>query len=445
MSRITLEYLKANASALLPHIEERALELSHKNTPILQHCLIKDDLSGWVDRKVSSYLDSDDATELSEATDIPTGNIYRARLATSTPKEWGRAYDLTDRRIESDPSGILSTAITYLGKGLRNRIEEQLFNSAYSSFVGGEFGGATESVTLASLLGIMTYANHVSRSPGDLLFMFHPYQVHHLIHELLAISSGPTVAGDDARKQGAAFSNLQYIPNLYNNTMRIPNVGLLSMSDNVPRNVSYKLRIYGAGGTFRLQIGEGGLVVPDSNRSLFTKYNITTALAGNISAANFKIALDALNMGAWTVALASNVYTLTPPADLYLNDRYQLRPAIKLDAADDVTLDSYDGQMYVQKSAYDKITGTSPHTGTTPTDVFGTALGFKLEELNGCANAVVFKRNALLFDPRKPAKLNSDDKNDGRTLRLSYYQVFGTAGWEAREGFTYMTYADLPV
>ena len=447
MTNISLAYLQANSSELIPHIEERAIEISHRQTPVLQRCLIFDNMVGWADRKVSSYLDTDDAEELSENVAIPISNIYRRRLATSTPKEWGSAYDITDRRISTDPSGIISNAINALGIGLRRRIENQLFQSAIDGFIGNRAGRTTFNVTLGDLLSFVTYANHVSRSPGAFTFVFHPYQVYNLLKSLLELSTAT-----NAQEAGAASNNLSSLPDMTTTFFRLPNLGDITISGNIPRRVTYRIYVYGASGTFRLQIGRGNAIVPATPVS-GTKYNITAEIAvTGLSTTTLATALTNLGYGTWTVAGtvgSANGLKLTPPASLSFNDRDQLRPAIKVDAADDITLDSSDPIMYAERSKYDKVAGTIPTAlatkASTAKDINGTVVGFEMEESNAEAYGIAFKRNALLFDPRSDPTLFSEFTKDGRVMHLSYYQTFGTTAWEARDGFVYASIASSPL
>ena len=441
MTEINLGYLIANNSALLPHIEERALEISHHQTVMLQNMLTLPAMTGWAERATSAYLNTGVATELSENTAIPISSLYRHRLSSVTPKEWGSAQELTDRRISSDPENILATVINSLGLSLRRRIEQNAFEAS-NKFV-FNYGASNSKLSLATLLAITSQANHVATAPGNLLFVVHPYQVYSMLEELISISSSVT---DKAQEGRAVLSNLSELPNMSNTPLRIPNVGYLTISHNLPRRLVVAMKVHGTGGTFRLQVGEGRDVVPASSPVAGFPYSVTIPIAADATIVVVKAALDALNRGAWTVALnaSSLVYTITYPPGLYLHDLYQIQVPVDISAADNVTLDSPAPLSYIQKSKYDKITGTSTHTNP-PKDIDGTALGVSFEEVSASAKMLAYKPRALAFDPRTAANLVSETKLDDRVLRYAYYQTFGIVAFDPRMGFTYLTNAKNPL
>ena len=442
MTNITLDYLIANNSRLLPHIEERAVRVSHHQTVMLQNSLQLPIMSGWAERATSAYTGIDLATELSENTDIPKANLYRNRLAASKPKEWGLAYELTDRRISSDPENILADVISALGIGLRRRIEELFFKAAdsFTNKLSESTNFALRPPTIATLLGLATQANHISPGVGDLLFVAHPYQVYQMYEELVAIGSAVTnkpIQGE------AALSNLQQLPNLNNVALAIPNIGLITLSHNMPRRLQLKIRVHGANGNFRLQVGSGNNIVPTSSPSSTTVYNITTTIAvAGMNAARIKAALDALNQGTWTVTGTNTGtgFTIVYPTDLFLPDYYQLRVATDTSAPDNISLESNAPIGYIQKSAYDNVGGTDPYSDT-PVDINGNNLGISLDETGATARMLAYRRNALAFDARTAPKLTADLLKDERVIRYAYYQTFNATGWDVRNGFTYMANA----
>ena len=439
MPDITLEYLIANDSELLPHIEERALEVSHHQTVMLQNMLPLPPMSGWAERATSAYLNTDVAVELEEAEAIPVSSLYRHRLSSVKPREWGLAQEVTDRRISSDPENVIATVINSLGIGLRRRIEQNAFAAA-NSFIYKL--GSGDALSLATLLALTSQANHVATAPGNLLYVVHPYQVFHMLSDLITIGSSSNVTQENR----AGFLNLREMPDITNAAIAIPNIGLLTISHNMPRRLSLRLKVHGTAGTFRLQVGEGHSIVPTSDRSTTTPYNITAEIAGGAAATVIKTALDNLNQGIWTVGGTNTGvgFLVTYPTDLYIHDLYQIRVPVDLSTADNVTLDSPAPLTYIQKSSYDKVSGTSPYT-VVPNDIAGVALGIEFDEVTATAKALAYKPRALAFDPRTPPKLTSETQLDERLLRYAYYQTFGIVAWDPRMGFTYEAEAQNPL
>ena len=428
MTNITLDYLIANNSRLLPHIEERAVRISHQQTVMLQNSLQLPIIPGWAERATSAYSGISSAMELSENTDIPKANMYRARIASSKPKEWGLAYELTDRRISSDSENVVADVINALGVGLRRRIEASFFSAAATSFANKyneNRNFLSSRISFDTLLRLATEANHISPSAGDILFVAHPYQLFGMYQDLIAMG---TNANTMTQQGQAALSNLTQMPNLSNVALAIPNIGLVTISHNMPRRLQVNLRIHGAAGTFRLSVGDK------------TTGDITVA---SLTAAGIKTALDALAIGTWTITGTNTGtgFVINYPPDLFLPDYAQIRPATDTSTADNVTLDSNIPVGYIQKSKYDKVSGTDPYSTGAPKDINGEDLGFVLQEANGVARLLAYRRNALAFDARTAPKLTAELLKDERVIRYAYYQTFNATGWDVRNGFSWVALA----
>lgn len=425
MALTSLAYLQANSSALLPHIEEMAIQYINQMYVMPSRVRVMGDMRGYNARKISEYALPRRAENIAEDTAIPDAVLLRSRLSSIEPIEVGDRYRISERRAATDPQNILADAVRALGKSVGDRVEADLFTEAIETFRGGTTGSASVDLSLATMNSVVTMALQDRAGDANLFHVMHPYQLNPILSDLLTISGAESGLAALSNANSAAVRQVT-----------LPLIGNVAVGRLTPRRVVIKLAVYGTGGTFRLQVGSGQTV----------GVNITAAITVSgtpaTTVANVKAALEALTFtgnGTWTVTgTANNDITVTPPATLYLDDISQLRPAIKYDEAVTQTGGAFDRNF--EKTGYDLVTGVSGGI----TDRNGVALGFAIFEKSASAYALTFYRDALIYDIRKPITSFSELTMQGRTFEFSISHAYGIGRWQDYLGYLTLTTADSP-
>jgi hypothetical protein len=426
---------------LIPHIEEAAMKYVIYNSVMARRVTVKSEMSGWNVRKVSEYIRSRRAQTLAEDTAIPDTSLLRVRKALVEPYEVGDKYRVSDRRAETDLESIMTDVVTAIGEAVRERVEVDLLTSAGSSFIGGEFGSASTDYSL----GLMLQASALFRARarhGNIYHVVHPFQALTEMEKLIEYSNATQQADltfRDRAASGLMTTDLR--------SFSMPTFGItdLSISEMLPRRVTYKIHVTGDGGTFRLQLGNG--------HDSATPKNITAAITVSTTAAtmatNIQTALNALDMsdyysgvGTWVVT-GSDIadLTITPPADFYIADSDALRVANKYD--EDAVLVSDLGTI-LMKSAYDLVANPDG----TLVDKDGVSVGLGLFERAGAtAKSLFFHPEALVWDVRKgmTSFFGLPDEYSGRTAEFSGYMVYGVGEWSPERGAFITTKAESPL
>lgn len=242
---------------------------------------------------------------------------------------------------------------------------------------------------------------------------------------------------NNAEQGQAAISNMG---RMSARTIPLPAGMALTIGALHPRRVILQLNVQGDGGTFRLQVGDGYVV--GENITTAIDYDATTATM----VSDIQSALNALDMsgfysgsGTWAVTGSDETdLTITPPADLFLDDFSQLRVANKYD--EDSTINPY-FDVVTQRTAYDLI--TNPDTGVL--DMNGNEVGVVVRERSATARVYSFFGDSIVRDVRKPLTPFSDlDLHDGRTNRYSISTTYGVGSWRPYRGMFTTTDADSP-
>lgn len=421
---------------LIPHIEELALQYVFRKYVMAQRVSVFSDMSGWNVRKISEYLPSRRAQELAEDTAIPDTTLLRARKSVIEPKEIGDRYRVSDRRVTTDLENITADIVTALGKGIGDKVEVDLYDTALSTFRGGTLGTSSVDYSFDLMLSAATLFRARARD-GQLFHVIHPFQALPIMQELIDYTGAQT----SLPFRDSATTRLQ------NTNLRefdLPTFGNVNLviGEFLPRKVIHKLAVYGTGGTFRLQIGNGSSLTENITAAITvsatpatTVTNIQTALNTVLAAATW---YD--GVGTYVVSGAANDdLTITPPTDLYLNDEDQLRVAVKYD--EDANLSGGFIEANLQKSAYDLVTGLS----NAPEDADGNDLGVALWERSAIAKSLMWQRGALVLDIRKPVTSFFELTMQGRTAEYSGSMVYGAGKWSPEQGMFIVTKANSPL
>lgn len=420
---------------LIPHVEEAAMKYVVHNTVMASRVKLMTDMSGYNVRKVSEYVRGRRAQDLQEDTSIPDTKIMRARKSIIEPYEIGDKYRITDRRSETDIESIVADTVEHLGLGISERVEMDLLNAITTVLRGGTIDQSANDYSLSYMLQAATVFRQRARH-DDLFHVIHPYQAFSVMDKLIDYSN---VAPVSFRDQAA--SRLEGNRDL--RSFSLPTFGIsdLAISELLPRRISFKLAIYGTGGTFRLALGDGH-ETSGAAQNVTGEITVTgthaTDLAATLAAIN---ALPlAIRKGTWTGSSTSETnIVLVMPTGVYLPDVDNLRIANKYD--EDIALVGQLG-VNLQKSAYDLVTTL---TGA-PTDMNGVEMGVTLEEKQGgLAKAPIFTRDAVAWDVRRGVKSHFDTEMDGRTAVYSATMVYGVEQWSPENGMYIITKAQSPL
>lgn len=411
-----LAFLLANGAQFLPNIQESAIKYVFQKFVMASRVRVATDLAGdWNTRKVSEYMPQRRAQELAEDTEIPDTQLLRAALAAITPKEFGDRNRITERRAGTDPEPIIRDSVEALSYSVGSKVEVDLLNAGRAAFRKSAGSLATE-LSMATLNKSAVRFRQVRGVEGQALYhVLHPYQVEPIMEKLLTFTEAQ---GGQAALDNATSGSVQ--------SFNFPVIGNIAIAPLLPRRVVIGLKIYGTGGTFRLQVGDGYVV----GVNVTAPITVTGVIATDI--ADIKAKLEALTFvgnGTWTLAQAGYLnITITPPATLFLPDTDQLRPAVKYD--EDLHIDGGSFDSNHQKSGYDAITGLSG----APVDDLGNSLGFTIHEKTATAEGLSFFRDALIYDIRKSPTAFSEVTMQGRTFEYSLSHTYAAAGWRTYLG-----------
>lgn len=404
-----LDVVLASGLDFIPHVEENAFHVIRRDFAMPQLVQRMTDMTGYNTRKVSEYLPSRTAQDLTEDTAIPDTRLIRARKNDVSPYEVGDRYRVSDRRADTDLENILADVTEALAYAIGSRLETDLIQTALSGFMGGTIGSTAVDYSVDLPITAMYQFKQAARKL-PLVNVVHPFQVAKVLKDLMNYQVG---------------TNLDYRNEAVQN-WKVPTVGNVSIvvSDTLPRKVVHKLAIFGTGGTFRLALGDGQTIGTDVTAA------ITVSATPATTVANIKAALEALTFtkpvanGTWTVSGATNAdITITSPANLYLGADSELRIAVNY-----VTVASATASTW--KSAYDLVTTV---TGG-PLDQEGVMKGVEIYERSATCKSLFFARGALVLDVRKPLKSHFETVNQGRTGEYSMYTTYGTVAWRPEYG-----------
>ena len=431
MALTSIKTLQAQSYELLPHIEEAAFKFITRQYAMLRNVTVKTDMTGMNVRKVSAYLPTRRAVTLEEDTDIPDTTLERARINTITPDEVGERYRISNRRWMTDLETVLVDATTAIGRAIGERIEQDLMDRGVNKFFGGQFGSLTSNWSLGLLAATRMAARQRYPNAGLLTQVVHPYMILPVIEDLLKVT------GSESGQ--AAFANLTQATSAAESIVN-PLWDNLVVAPMLPRRVILKIGVYGTGGTFRLQIGDGYEIGAEKNISAEITVNSTVAtMISNIQSALRTLTGD----NGWTVTgTAIDDLTITPPTSYFVDDFRQLRVAVDTSDQDEVTYISPNFDIIPKKGKYDKVTG---HTATAPEDFDELQLGVDIKERSATAKGLSFFQQGLMFDQRSPFTVGSELVKQDRTIEYYGSMFYGENVWHPEYGFHVLAKADSPM
>lgn len=361
--------------ALIPWIEQRALDYVRQRFVMASRVLTLGDMTGWNTRKVSENRAPGRASQLDEGVDIPSKNKWlRKRLAEIDPKEWGDVYELTNRRTSTDPEQVLADVVGGLGYSLgrekENAIFDTILDNANSQIV---VSAPTSPYTTDLAVQLQTVFEAKAWSDGGQIYhVIHPFQELDVKLELIKLTNA---AVPDFRNQFirqwsyGGFGNLN-----------------IAVSGMTPRKVLHRIVFPGSpvnGETFRLRFG------------LIDTANIAVGANAAATVTAIQSALD---------TVASGAYTVTGSA--YSNIRAQ-------------SLHFLDEESQLVKGLDDDGDVVDNATG-----------GFRVEEVSGVARAPFFQSVGVVNDIRQAVGVYTFWFPRARTLEIGATEVYGVGAWK---------------
>jgi hypothetical protein len=379
----TVGEILAGGEDLIPHIEERAYRYATYAYQLTGKVLVFNDMVGWNTRKVSDYRRPAGAKQLDEGVDIPSNKLIRKRLAELSPEEWGDLYPITNRRSSTDLESVLTDTVQFLGDSMGMNRETKLFNALLtaSAASGGYIGSASENYALSHAITLQTLFQ-AKRFNGNIFHVIHPYQELTIMKDMVDLSK---TAVPDFRNQFVRQWNFGGFGGLN-----------VSVSALTPRKLLSRINLDAAvtdGDKFKLSIA--GETTED--------ITVSTTVATMVS--NIKTALDALDIGTFTVSAPdSDIQNINVQSPIFISgDEFQLSLA-----------HDEDGDALVTTMTEDEIT---------------------IEEISGVARAPFWERSAVALDVRQAVNMYTEWHPRKRTLDIGATEVFGVGAWRADRAY----------
>jgi len=233
-------------SSLINPVWEAALWYAQHNFLMQSLVLPFNDIRGMALRKSTLYSESAVTDNLGETTDLTPVVFPRAAGVTLTPKEIGKQFHLTDRRIESDPEAAIADAARDLGYSIGKKVEQDLLGN-FGSFTGAVFGNQTVAMTLDMLYAARARLESQA-IPGPYYVVLHPYQYLDIFKLLTALASPAPLSVREQAQQSYYITQLAdfrvYVSSLITPTVVADEVQTLTITGTP------------TGGTFKLSFGE---------------------------------------------------------------------------------------------------------------------------------------------------------------------------------------------
>ncbi len=182
-------------SDVLPAIWEAALD--YAKAGFIMPSLVKTftDYNGMVTRNVSEYVETGVTDNLGEVADLTTTAFDRALLTTLTPKEIGKQFIITDRRVDTDTEDVFADAARDIGYVMGKKLEQDLLG-VFPSFTLTPVGAKASAFDMGKVMAARAIleANNV---PGPYTLVLHPYQYLDIYNTFTALASPASLSVRD--------------------------------------------------------------------------------------------------------------------------------------------------------------------------------------------------------------------------------------------------------
>jgi len=368
-------------SDVLPDIWEAALFYAQHAFVMPSVVRTFTDQTGFVPRKNTLYIETGVEDNLAETADLTTVPFDRDLRSTLTPKEIGKQFIITDRRVESDLEDVMADAALDIGYTIGKQLETDLL-ARFTSFELTQ-GLATTDMSTGALMEAraLLEANAV---PGPYTAVIHTYQYLDIFSDFTALA---TPAPLDIRNTAVRnYYVTQYAD------LRIIVSSLLART--VINEVQSITTAGSSAGTFTLTFNgqTTGAIAFDAANTV-----IQTALE----------ALSNINVGDVTVASATEPWIAT-----------------------------FAGQ-YAGRNVPEMTIDGGGLTGGTPA-VTTTTQG------SASSTAGVFGRDAQALDMRRGLRIEPDRDPSQRWTELNATMVYAEGGWRPERGVQLLADSTAP-
>lgn len=375
-------------TSLLDPIREGALMYAQYNFVAPRIVKTFTDRTGFLDRVNSIYRETNVTDNLAETDDLSPEQFDREAFARLTPKEIGKQFIITDRRLETDDEDVMSDAMVDIGYTIGKKVERDVF-SQFTSLAGGQVGATGSNATID-----MIYEGRAvleaQAVPGPYLVVLHSYQWLDIFKAYTSLSNPAPLGVRDEAQRG------YFITNMFDMTFVVSPLVPYTASTNEVQTAT----ITGTptGGTFKLSFRGAE----------------TASIAYNAAAATVQSALQALRtIGSGNVTVSGSAggpYTITFTGAL---------------AGHNVPL------IVLSTNA---LTG-----GTTPTvGIVQTTAGV------GYATGAIYNREAIALDLRRGMRIEPDRDPSRRWTELNTTMVYAVGTWRNDWGIRLVSDATAP-
>ncbi len=358
-------------SDVLPDIWEAALFYAQHAFVMPSLVRTFTDQTGMVPRKNTLYIETGIQDNLAETADLTAVAFDRNLRSTLTPKEIGKQFVITDRRVESDLEDVMADAALDIGYTMGKQLETDLLNR-FSSFELAQGAPATPiTTTILTEARSLLEANAV---PGPYTAVIHTYQYLNMFADFTALASPAPL---DIRNQA------------------VRNYFITQYAD---------LRIVVSSLLARTVINE----VQSITTAGSTAGTFTLTFAGQTTAA---IAFDASNAVIQTALLLLS--------NLNSGD-------VVVTSASEPWIATFGGQ-YIGRNVPEMTIDGGGLTGGTPA-VSTTTQG------SASSTAGVFGRDATALDMRRGLRIEPERDASQRWTELNATMIYAEGGWRPERG-----------
>ena len=378
----------ALVTSLIPDIREGALMYAQYSFVAPRLVKTFTDQSGFTKRVNSIYRETGITDNLGELQDLTATEFDREALASLTPKEIGKQFVITDRRVETDLENVLGDAAIDIGYTVGKKVEIDVMNE-FKNLQGGKVGATGTDASMDNIYEARAVleANAV---PGPYVVVLHSYQWLPIFKSFVSLSNAaPLDIRNEAQRN-------YFITTVADMTFVVsPLVPYSSSTDEVQ---TATVSGTPTGGTFKLSY----------------RGAITAAIAYNAAAATVQAALEALRtIGTGNVTVSGSAggpYTITFVGAL-----------------------AGVNAILIQRADNSLTGGTSPDV-----TIVQTTAGV------GYATGAIFNRDAIALDLRRAMRIEPERDASLRSTELNTTMVYGVGQWRTEWGIQIQTKATAP-
>lgn len=383
-SEITLALI----TSLLDPIREGALMYAQYNFVAPRIVKTFSDRSGFLSRVNSIYRETDVLDNLAETADLTNVQFDREAFASLSPKEVGKQFIITDRRLETDDENVMADAMVDIGYTVGRKVEGDTL-AQFANLTGGQVGATGSAMSMSNVYNARAIleANAV---PGPYIVALHSYQWLDIFNDYVSLgNAAPLNIRNDVQRG-------YFLTTLFDMTFVVSPLVPYTSSTNEVQTAT----ISGTptGGTFKLSF----------------KGAQTASIAFDAASATVQTALRALRTinGANVTATGSagGPYTITFIGTL---------------AGQNVPLLVLSENLLTG--------GTAPSVG-----IVQTTAGV------GYATGAIYNREAIALDLRRGMRIEPDRDPSRRWTELNTTMVYGVGPWRSDWGIKLLSDATAP-